>query len=933
MSEIEVTIDNRYLKRKSSNAVGKSILKTLTEPITNSDDSYRILSAKGEGGKTDIGSITIQVNRKSRLVRIIDNAEGMSKSDLEKKFKVYGAEKSGAYEGYAVRGLFGQGISDVLFYHSEGIIKTIKNGEASTCEFYERDDKRFINVNAVPGDATKTAQKWELNSTRGTIVEFVADEDAHLYEFENLANRLSVFYMLRLINSNDTRHVLLQYTDLKGRMRQSAVRYKFPEGEPVDHQTFSMQFEDYAPVEIEANLYRSKEALAVAGDERENGLLVHDEEETIYDQTFFGLDNFPGTDKYYGFLKLKGAREIIKDKINKKKNPEEVLLDTRDGFNTQHEFYKQLEAIVKKWLYPIISKGRNHVDEGGLSEAVQEKQKLAFDELNKLYSQLTGEDAYGTIRVVSDKRPAGGLEFARSQMAVTVNKKYSMQLAIDTRIIKPGSIVKITAFRKNIGFTPDSIKVEDPGDSNDDILIKTITILGNEVGVVDTLEATHEQRKSSVVVSVIKEGIFYPGNGLEFHPDYTRIVANRESKLILYIDARLIKNGDKIVFTSSNEHIKLKKTKVTLAVGHHRNSIVARVPVIFSGEQIGESGIIEATCKEYRAQARIDVVDRIPKKPSSLSGKFRGWSFDEKVTMPFQAFYDHHPESPTCGFILINPNHPINIRYFGENPRKSEVVKSQTGQLYLAEIILSESLNVAIPEAMQKGVLPKRSDYDLLYYIAQKKWEYGAAIYKHFVEEKESLVIEREKQLKALTADQVVSDKDITDGMEEREGLMVEMRFGLNDQYPHTLEEIAKKYSITRERVRQIINNALAKKYGKDEEVAGKEKGEEKHDYIKEQEAHMSSAVDSIIQKTAKLYGVSEDDLVQRGRWAEVVKARQLAMYLMREGMELSFPSIGRTFKRDHTTVIYAFEKISKDLKRDGKLKARIEKIRKEIEV
>lgn len=47
--------------------------------------------------------------------------------------------------------------------------------------------------------------------------------------------------------------------------------------------------------------------------------------------------------------------------------------------------------------------------------------------------------------------------------------------------------------------------------------------------------------------------------------------------------------------------------------------------------------------------------------------------------------------------------------------------------------------------------------------------------------------------------------------MKKRERQILSMRFGLNDQRPHTLEEVAKHFKITRERIRQIEEAALRK--------------------------------------------------------------------------------------------------------------------------
>jgi RNA polymerase primary sigma factor len=45
----------------------------------------------------------------------------------------------------------------------------------------------------------------------------------------------------------------------------------------------------------------------------------------------------------------------------------------------------------------------------------------------------------------------------------------------------------------------------------------------------------------------------------------------------------------------------------------------------------------------------------------------------------------------------------------------------------------------------------------------------------------------------------------------ERERQILELRFGLNDEAPQTLDEVGRAFSVTRERIRQIENQALKK--------------------------------------------------------------------------------------------------------------------------
>jgi chromosomal replication initiator protein len=70
-----------------------------------------------------------------------------------------------------------------------------------------------------------------------------------------------------------------------------------------------------------------------------------------------------------------------------------------------------------------------------------------------------------------------------------------------------------------------------------------------------------------------------------------------------------------------------------------------------------------------------------------------------------------------------------------------------------------------------------------------------------------------------------------------------------------------------------------------------------------------------ILKNVSAFYGVSIDDLKNKSRKNEIVKPRQIAMYLMRSEIKSSFPSIGSWLGgRDHTTAMHAHEKISREI-------------------
>jgi len=87
-----------------------------------------------------------------------------------------------------------------------------------------------------------------------------------------------------------------------------------------------------------------------------------------------------------------------------------------------------------------------------------------------------------------------------------------------------------------------------------------------------------------------------------------------------------------------------------------------------------------------------------------------------------------------------------------------------------------------------------------------------------------------------------------------------------------------------------------------------------------------------IIQAVAEFYDLKDKALSASSRKREIVKPRQVAMFLLREDLKCSFPFIGQKFGgKDHTTAIHSYEKINKNLENDERLKEEIELIRQAI--
>lgn len=89
----------------------------------------------------------------------------------------------------------------------------------------------------------------------------------------------------------------------------------------------------------------------------------------------------------------------------------------------------------------------------------------------------------------------------------------------------------------------------------------------------------------------------------------------------------------------------------------------------------------------------------------------------------------------------------------------------------------------------------------------------------------------------------------------------------------------------------------------------------------------------SLIQEiVARHYHVRPSDICSSRRTADVVRPRQVAMYLAKTLTLRSLPEIGRRFGgRDHTTAIHAIKKISGMIETDATFAAEIEGLQTEI--
>ncbi len=84
-----------------------------------------------------------------------------------------------------------------------------------------------------------------------------------------------------------------------------------------------------------------------------------------------------------------------------------------------------------------------------------------------------------------------------------------------------------------------------------------------------------------------------------------------------------------------------------------------------------------------------------------------------------------------------------------------------------------------------------------------------------------------------------------------------------------------------------------------------------------------------VVKTVADFYNIEEQLIYDKTRKKEVIKPRQIIMYILREDFNISYPAIGeRLGGRDHTTVMHSCEKIKNDMKLDDVLIQEINQLR-----
>ena len=738
MPEFELEFATRQIRRTFERAIGKSIPKIITELVANSDDSYRRLAEARSQSQpalsVDPSPIFIVFDRAKKKFSIIDRAEGMTDEEMKMRFATYGQESTDRSKGYKTRSLFGKGLRDVLFTQRNGQVKSIKNGLFYNCRFRWKGshgrERPIIDIKA-PSRVTPELREALLIPQNGTQVEFILKEDVPTPQLEKLISTLSNFYLLRMINSSPHREVRLIAPGRKGRAEYQ-LSYRFPEIEVVTEFEDSFVTDVGTEIQIKSQVGVTSEEMSqgeASYSDREGGLLVLDEDDAVLDLQLFGFDHEPAARSISGTIRLLGAGEYIRSKLNQAE-PEEVLTETRDGFTQQHPFFQKLRKLIHGHLEPIVDRLREvgPKPKVTLSDKTRERHQQAMDMLNRLASEMLGKTAR-VPAVPASKRtpPPEGIAFVNPQISVQTGLVTPAVLLINTSLVSSTDIIEITSDMNEIHVQPLSLMRGDDADAAG-VALKILRIRSDVADLNGRIIARWKNVQVEMEVITTARSLLTPVDGLEFERDQYSVRLNATRHLRLFVDANVIPVGSEIAITTDSDALVISRPKVVFETAHLITPQVGELKIAAQGVRVNRDIIVTASVAQYVAGAKISVVKK-EKEDRGKEGLFRGYRFqplERKVQTQWL----------TDGYVLINTKDPVNSRYFGEDPGKA-VEEYTHCQVRLADLVLNECLQIMVSQALETGRLdrrfPNNPEIDLRNYVDEKKFEIGAAIHEKFV--------------------------------------------------------------------------------------------------------------------------------------------------------------------------------------------------------
>lgn len=744
-------------RRQANEALGRSFCKTVAEPVTNSDSSAkRKLGIPHSSGLVDLmlgtptgqtldtaeikkrlqnkypkREIRVEVvtskqhRRPYRELVILDNAQGMGSATLKSALDEYGGDKLELSGGVAGRNLFGRGLSDFLKAHSEASLSTYDGNELTTAIGEFPDGKGWqITLTSLKNPTPSEFDGTDLNGAdSGTVVRCILNKQkCPIPDDPNIVERLSNFYMLRLIAADP--NVCLKLTQFRAGPREivNELEFDFPLGQVIA--SFS---KDYAPqrgsvvstpLKVDFLIARSEQKLRGLDsdrDARQNGMMIVDELDAVYDLTF-GDPDFERAEflqHIFGVVRINGLRDALVAHLNSPEFPTSPLRVDRDGFNENHEFSRALLDFISTELRPYYERERKRFEEKDKSQ-FSSKTKKRIDEalknLNRFFNQITGKSdkGPGPDGTPPPPEPTQPIQFLPETVRLIAGRSRKVRLLLRQDSVRNGAEICASS-TPGIAVVPEMEfvdfesfpKVHFP-EWSAAYLSCEYEVISEEIGARGSVSALVEGRSGEIldatlsIERVLEEPTVDVPETMEFRPAISMGRPGRRNNLVLFINTDVISIGHYIrvrmtktvgsVYLLDAREEKCDEVDIKLGIQHQLpDQNVARILIPWRGTAWNQNGTVEASTKIGGPKPIIAAAKVKLAEPDDLDGGF----FRE---VKYTELDDNVPSLFAAGTITVNSRDPLNHDIFGvdQDHFDQRVASDSLAQQRLASLLLDE---------------------------------------------------------------------------------------------------------------------------------------------------------------------------------------------------------------------------------------------------
>jgi len=679
----------RYKRENMDRAMQGRIERALVELITNADDSYIDMKERGERPS---GIVRIEIVRRRRgqaqIVRVRDQASGMSRLEMYDKLGALGRRTSGAEAGKPRRGLHGRGAKDAAVFGSVKF-ECIKNGEYNCLVIPKSLSCSFENAEPlVPSDA----KRKELGILRGggTSATVEVLPSYRVPHHDNLFSEFSRYYSLRDIFANPERSVTL--VDCKNRQEDPLV-YKFPKGRIVFDDDVDVDGYPGAKAHLRLELHPSR-FVQESGPTRE-GVLIKSKV-AIHDCTHFNLESQPEAWRFTGRLtcayidqlvnEYDDLEEISPEAVHPDSNPMPLLDPLRDGLMGGHPFAQNLFKACSRILKQQIEKLKALEDSdrkavanealkeklGGLSREISDLLERKAKEL-EAETPGTGQKGHKDLPIGLHLIPPEASIIAGETKTFSVVVKHFEEVDESLPVVLTASDPEFIEVSGTSGRL--SRSVEDPCVGR-----MTFSVKGLSLGSESFVEVKYNGYCEILAVKVVEPPRPTLQDGLSFEKARYRVRVNKEKELTLWLKAK--RDADvrlEGTIRTDCPDLVLKRGG-TFALRKTATAGVYTGNVRVEGRRLKARGFVEATIPGFPpATTAIRVEERETEAGPILS-------FD-----PVEEDYDplrYKWDLADPNHLLLGARHPAIRRYLGAFvDGKYERVDSPLYHAVLAEVI------------------------------------------------------------------------------------------------------------------------------------------------------------------------------------------------------------------------------------------------------